>query len=223
MNVWRAQRGVSKFPSPAPPPLREPDAPTGGARDPALVALYNEAKEQYRARRYTEALALYERLAGLAPSDGRVAHFVGLLHWWKVKTRGDATKAEQWFQRAALAGDNYAFLSLSTVCRETGRPDKAREWLREAADKGYAPAIFYLGHGWEFGYWGAVDRTLALQCYERASAKGYCRADWRIGAILLRGGRGIWRIPVGLFKYVMAPLKMYVLLWRDPYDERVIW
>ena len=26
---------MSKFPSPAPPPLREPDAPTGGARDPA--------------------------------------------------------------------------------------------------------------------------------------------------------------------------------------------
>jgi TPR repeat protein len=202
--------------------MRLPDASVGSL-DPTLGMLYREGREHYRAGRYIEALESYERLAGLAPADARVAHFVGILYWWAPGTRRNPEKAYQWLERAARAGDRYAFLSLSKICRESGRPDEARQWLQEVADAGYPPALFFLGHGWEFGYWGTVDRSRALEYYERAASKGYCRADWRIGALLARGERGFWQIPVGLFKYVRAPLKMSVLLWRDPYDERVIW
>lgn len=159
----------------------------------------------------------------MVPSDSRVSSLVGCLHWWGAGTQRDAIQAERWLERAARMGDNYAYLSLSKVCRETARPDQARQWLEEATRRGYPPAAFFLGHGWEFGYWGNVDLEKALESYELAAAKGYCRASWRIGAILLRGERGIWRIPIGLLKYVAAPFRMYLLLWRDPYDERVVW
>lgn len=214
---------MSRWPHPPAPPFREPEPPVSVVNDHALVTLYTEAKALLRAGQYAGALKLYERLAGLVPSDARVPHLLGLLHWWGAGTPRDPVQAERWLERAARSGDNYAYLSLSKVCRETGRPDEGRRWLEEAADKDYTPAVFFLGHGWEFGYWGTVDRVRAFEYYERAAAEGYCRAGWREGALLLRGRRGIWRIPMGLFKYVTAPLRMCGLLWRDPYDERVIW
>lgn len=191
--------------------------------DPALVGLYKSAKERYREGQYAEALELYDRLADLVPGDGRVAHLVGCLHRWGAGTRRDPAKAEQWWERAARAGHNYALLSLSILCRETGRFDEAQQWVEEATTRGYAPGIFYLGHSWEFGYLGGVDRTRAVEFDERAAARGYCRASWRLAAISLKGGRGIWRIPGGLVGYITAPLQMCIVLWRNPYDERVIW
>ena len=203
--------------------MREPEPPDRALRDPELVRLYAEAKNRYRAGEHAAALELYERLSDRVPFDGRVSHFVGSLHLWGVGARRDTDQAEQWFQRAVVGGDNYAFLSLYKLCYETGRSEKARQWLEQAANAGYAPAMFFLGHGWEFGHWGAVDQTRGLKLYERAAEHGYYRADWRIGAIFLKGGCGLWRIPLGALKYMWAPLKMARVLWRDPYDERVIW
>jgi len=129
-----------------------------------------------------------------------------ILHRWGFGARRGLAQAEQWWEHAARAGYNYALLSLSVLCRETGRLDEARQWLEEATTRGYPPGIFYLGHSWEFGYLGAVDRTRAVEFYERAAAKGYWRASWRLAAISLKGGRGIWRIPGGLVGYVTARL-----------------
>ena len=214
---------MARLRHPAPFPMREPEPSDRALRDPELVRLYAEAKNRYLAGEHAAALELYERLADRVPFDGPVSHFVGSLHLWGVGARRDTDQAEQWFQRAVVGGDNYAFLSLYKLCHETGRPEKARQWLEQAANAGYAPAMFFLGHGWEFGHWGAVDQTRALKWYERAAEHGYYRADWRIGAIFLKGACGLWRIPLGALKYMWAPLKMARVLWRDPYDERVIW
>jgi len=213
----------SKFPSPAPPPIREPQPPEKALTDQAVVGLYTEAGNLYRSRKFGEALSLYERLADLVPSDPQIAHLIGMLYWWGAEMPRDVPQAEQWFERAMSGGDNYAYLSLSKMYRETGRLEQSRRCLETAAAKGYPPALFFLGHGWEFGYWGAIDRIRAFAYYEAAAERGYARASWRIGAMLLAGHRGVWGIPLGLCKYVTAPMRMSILLYRDPYDERVIW
>ena len=213
----------SKFPFPAPPPLREPQPPKTAVTDQVLIGLYTDAGNLYRSRKFGKALSLYKRLADLAPSDPHIPHLIGMLYWWGAEMPRDVPQAEQWLERAASGGDNYACLSLSKVYRDTGRLDQSLQWLETLATKSYPPALFALGHGWEFGYWGAIDRVRALVYYERAAARGYAQANWRIGAMLLAGRRGAWRIPLGLFKYVSAFVRVSILLYRDPYDERVIW
>jgi len=203
--------------------MREPEPSDRARQDPELVRLYADAKDRYRAGEHGAALELYKQLADRVPFDGRVSHFAGLLHLWGVGTPQDADQAEQWFRRAVAGGDQYAFISLYKLCVAAGRPEKARQWLEQAANAGYAPAMFFLGHGWEFGHWGTVDQTRALAWYARAAERSYYRADWRIGAIFLKGGGGLWRIPLGALKYIWAPLRMARVLWRDAYDERVVW
>lgn len=214
---------MSWFPSPPPPAVREPEPPEIAAEDPGIVALYSDAKRMYREGRYPEAFGLYRRLVDLVPSDARLACWMGLLHLWGAGPPEDSVEAERWLGRAARMGDSYANLTVAKVCRDTGRLEVARQWLEEAAARGYPPAIFSIGHGWEFGYWGAVNVPRALEYYARAAAKGYARAEQRGGAILLRGRASIWRAPLGLFRYLTGTVKLVGLLWRDPYDERVVW
>ena len=88
--------------------------------------------------------------------------------------------------------------------------------MKEGAGKGYAPAIYYVGTAWESGRWGQRDRGKAL-------AKWYYAAAMRIGVSLLRGESGLTKIPQGLFMYLSSVLRLFVLVYRNPHDERVLW
>jgi TPR repeat protein len=202
--------------------LRSPEPP-GPDTDPTLQQLYVEAKRLREGGRLGEAIKVYEQVATLNPSDGRVSILLGNLYWWGTGTAPDAAQGERWLERAARSGEHRAYLSLAAICRVQGRLDEERAWLEEGAARGYAPATYYVGSAWEFGRWGRVDRSKALEYYRRADAKGHCRATSRIGVSWLRGEGGAWRIPLGLFVYLAASVRLCILLCRDPYDERVAW
>jgi TPR repeat protein len=157
------------------------------------------------------------------PSDGRVSILIGNLYWWGTGTTADHVQGERWLERAARSGEHRAYLSLAGICASQGLPDRERAWLEEAAAKGYAPALYYVGSAWEFGRWGRIDRARAQEHYERAAAKGYCHATMRLGTSLMRGEHGLLWIPLGLFRYVASFIRMVALVYRDPNDERVMW
>src|SRR5262245_49322816 len=95
-----------------PPPLRPPEPPTGA--QPSLIRLYSEAKRLYEERRYREALVAYEELASISPTvDGRVAIIIGDLHWWGMSQDGDRSRAQQWLEQAAHAGEKRSYLYLA--------------------------------------------------------------------------------------------------------------
>jgi TPR repeat protein len=208
---------------PPPPPIRPPDPPDWAASDPKIAQLYAQARELHDAGRFQEALRVYEQLASINPSDGRVSLLIGNLYWWGTGTAPDHVQGERWLERAARSGEHRAYLSLAAICASQGLPDSERAWLEEAAAKGYAPALYYLGSAWEFGRWGRIDRARAVEQYERAAAKGYRHAAMRLGVSLMRGERGLLRMPLGMLRYAASFVQMVVLLYRDPSDERVMW
>lgn len=208
---------------PPPAPIRPPEPPDDASSDPVIAQLYVQARGLHNAGRFREALGVYEQLASMNPSDGRVSILIGNLYWWGTGTTPDPVQGERWLERAARSGEHRAYLSLAAICASQGRRVGERAWLEEAAAKGYAPALYYVGSAWEFGRWGRVDRAKALEYYEHAAVKGYRHAALRIGVSLLRGDRGLLRIPLGLFIYAASFVRLVVLLYRDPYDERVMW
>jgi TPR repeat protein len=82
-----------------------------------FVQIYPEAKK----RQYKRALDAYAAAGDQARAGSG---------------RGEEDQSEQWYRKAADAGDADAMVSLGALLRKQGEEDQAEQWYRKAADAG---------------------------------------------------------------------------------------
>jgi tetratricopeptide (TPR) repeat protein len=89
-----------------------------------FVQIYPETKK----RQYQQALDAYEAAVG---DRARAGSGQAL-----PKDQGKEDQAEQWYRRAADAGDTGAMVNLGVLLKDQGKGDEAEQWFRRAADAG---------------------------------------------------------------------------------------
>jgi TPR repeat protein len=97
-------------------------------------------------------------------------------------------EADKQNPRAMLTLGNILEGGVSLQNRNYG---KALEWYQKAADLDMTEAFYHLGVCYEIGMGTTPDLTKALANYEKASAKGYAPADFKLAVIYLNGAEGV--------------------------------
>jgi tetratricopeptide (TPR) repeat protein len=87
-----------------------------------FIQLYPETKR----RQYKQALDAYEAARGDQARAGSGRALLG--------EQGRQDQAEQWYRKAADAGDADAMVNLGALLAERGEEDQAGQWYRKAAD-----------------------------------------------------------------------------------------
>jgi TPR repeat protein len=98
--------------------------------------------------------------------------------------RGNASKAAQWYRKAADSGNTSAIVNLGLLLEQRGAADEAEQWYRTAADAGNTDAMFNLGV--LLNQRGAADE--AAQWYRTAADAGDTDAMANLGVVLREQG-----------------------------------
>ena len=108
----------------------------------------------------------------------------------------DRESSRQWMLKAAEQGYVPAQVGLGEMYLANARtgpvPDypHAERWLRMAATQGDAEAQFWLGAGYERGFFGVIDYREALKWLQMASAQGLPDAQFCVGG-MYDAGEGV--------------------------------
>ncbi|MBT9599181.1 MAG: sel1 repeat family protein [Vitreoscilla sp.] len=109
----------------------------------------------------------------------------------KAYERGEFVPASQAFGELGAQGDPVALHNLAAMHLRgelpESSPERARELLARAADKGFVTAQLALGELYESGRLGRADLPLALAWYERAATAGSVDAQVAAGTAHFMG------------------------------------
>lgn len=116
-------------------------------------------------------------------------------------TKSDYLESERWYRQAVVAGSVLAEYGLGRLFLKSGRPVEARQYFELAANKGYVPAIHFLGRIYFYGQGVPKDIEKATELLERAASGGSVFAQRILGQILVQKNssflkklRGVWLI-----------------------------
>ena len=110
---------------------------------------------------------------GEEPMDAEAMSRLGDRYFYGEEIEQSYEQAEEWYRRAAEAGDPAGMLGLGR-CYEEGYDDQetAVEWYRQAAEAGNAEAQYALGNRYYFGEGVEQDYALAVEWYQKAVEGG---------------------------------------------------
>ena len=125
---------------------------------------------------------------GEEPMDAEAMSRLGDRYFYGEEIEQSYEQAEEWYRRAAEAGDPAGMLGLGR-CYEEGYDDQetAVEWYRQAAEAGNAEAQYALGNRYYFGEGVEQDYALAVEWYQKAVGAGNPAGMAGLGNCYFRG------------------------------------
>ena len=100
----------------------------------------------------------------------------------------DLGAAEKWYARAAGAGSAFGKYELGRLYLRTHRYEDARRVFIEATERGYVPAIHFLGRIYLFGYGVETDVVKAESYLKTAASRGNLHARRALAHLYLKHG-----------------------------------
>ena len=136
-----------------------------------------------------EKLAKLLKDAELGNAEAQAA--LGRMYWRGEGVPKDATKAFEWYEKAAAQGDGNAQTVVGWMyLRGEGVPKdsaKAFEWNQKAVAQGNAQGQNAFGAMYELGEGVPKDAAKAREWYEKAATQGLAEAQVNLGRIFQRG------------------------------------
>jgi hypothetical protein len=145
---------------------------------------------------FKQAYDLSLALAEAGVSSAQV--FLGWLYQTGKGVRQDLDQAKRWYRSALKSNSPRAEFYLGTVYWNQSAFPEAIQWFETAAAHGYAPAAYQLARMYRYGVGVERDPELARRFVEQAAGEGHIFARRDLAHDMLRGRRGLSRIPVGL-------------------------
>ena len=179
------------------------------------------ASNLFEQGKYEEALTRYLVLAEAGSTTAQV--FVGWMYHEGRGIRKDLDEAQRWYSKAADAGSPVGQFYLGMLYWIEKKYRKAFEWLEKSASQGYSPAIYRLGTFYDLGEGGNLDKDNAYRCYEQAAEMGHLAAQKEMAVSMIKGYRGLLRIPQGVFMFARSLCKALTLAGSDPDSDRIRW
>lgn len=112
--------------------------------------------------------------------DASAQFLLGHMYATGQDTAKNVAVAIQWLEKAATKSHPDAPLRLGRLYLEISDHAKARAWFNNAASKGNAEAIYWLGHMAYHGLGEKINYPRALASFEKASALGNLNATTKL-------------------------------------------
>lgn len=171
------------------------------------------------AGKHQEALGKYR---GLAHRGSIAAQLhLGWMYQEGTGVQRSLEEACKWYQKAADSNSPLGQYYLGLLHAQEENYQLAIEWLNEAAEQGYMPALYRLGKMYETGKGVAANELKAHQYFERASKLGHLFAQRAIAGKMIKGRYGITKIPKGLYQFVRVLWLGWKIGIQDLDDERI--
>jgi uncharacterized protein len=175
-------------------------------------ALFEEGK-------YKEALERYRILAQGGSVNAQLR--IGWMYHAGRGVNQDLDEAQRWYQKAADDNSPAGQFYVGILYRGQGQYQQAIAWTEKSALQGYLPAMYRLGE--MYGWGDAADRDKGYRYFEQAAKQGHIMAQRQIAVTLLKGKRGILRIPQGLYLFARVLWTGIKLGWNDPDSDKIRW
>ncbi len=102
----------------------------------------------------------------------------------------DKAQAAQWFERAARTGSMSGAFYFARFLTTDGKHSESIHWYKQAADRGYPPALFRLGLAYAKGKGIEINIRLAYKYLEASKKDGHVFALREIALLDIKGNRG---------------------------------
>jgi len=148
---------------------------------------YRQAGRLYKKKKYWKAVEIVKKAADLGHVKAQYRYARAL-----EKGKGadkDIDQAKNWYEKAAIQGDQNSQFSLGNIYRKDGDYKPALKWLQKAANAGSAAAQNNVGYMYKKGMatgWGDPDE--ALKWYTMAAEGGNKVGQYNVCLILYRKG-----------------------------------
>jgi TPR repeat protein len=189
---------------------------------PRLVANTTSSKVAQallKAGQYEEAFA---RLKDLANSgDGWASLHLGWMYHKGLACSADLDKAEQNYLRAYENGLPEAALYLGRVYKSMARYQDALRFLKEAASKEDPSAAYWAYAIYSDPASGEQDPRKATEFLEKAASLGHVFARRDLAKRMIRGKRGVSRIPYGIWSLIANVVRTARIAASDREDPRL--
>lgn len=167
---------------------------------------------------YEEAFKAYHKLA--ESGSVRAQLLVGWMYHAGQGVTQNFDAARDWYRKAADAGSPEGQYYLGTLYRTDGQYEQAISWFEKAASQGYARAFYGLGKMHEIGEGVTINQNKAYEYFERAANLGHMVAKREIAVRMIKGQRGLTRIPIGLCRLAGTMKAAYKLALDDPDSDQ---
>jgi len=169
--------------------------------------------------RLHEAYELALRLATAGQSDAQMK-----LGWMYQVGKGvdrDLEQAKVWYRAALQTESPRAEFYLGTVYWNESAFPEAVAWFESAASHGFTPAMYQLGRMYRHGVGVAPDEGVAAQYVEEAARGGHIFAQRDLAREMVKGRRGLLRIPVGFLRLIQVGYRGVRTGWQNFEDDRL--
>ncbi len=146
------------------------------------------------------------------------------LGWMYSHGKGVGTNleiAKQYLLRPAEEGDKEAQFYLGRNFIQINDLDQAIFWLEKSANSGYSPALFRLGCLYDKDKHLKKDDEKATDYFERAARLNHVGGLIRYSYKLIKGNRGILKIPKGFIILLKGIFLVFYFSSKDEGDERL--
>jgi TPR repeat protein len=197
--------------------------PSGSSAEPprgSQDAQMNLAADLYKSGKYADALDVY---SNLSRKGENVYATVQLAHMYAtgLGTLRDIDVAERLYETAAQSGSLYAKYYFALFLLKSQREPEAREIMDELTNKGYLPAIYWLGKMFYEGIGGSRDRETGEYYLRYAAVSGgHIWADRYLISLDLRS-RSIRRISLAVLRLPVVAFRAALIGLRASDDNRI--
>jgi len=181
--------------------------------DPASVELERAFKLRDEGR-YHESISIFRRFALRGDCYAQIQ--LGDMLDRGLGGDRDTLEARKWLSTAAASGDSYSRLRFARFLEQEHEDKNALDIIRELAETGYPPAIYRLARYLESGVGTEMDVAGSRQYLLEAAKKGHVRALRTLAVWEIKGKFGIWRIPIGLARFVTNLFYVATLATQKP-------
>jgi uncharacterized protein len=128
-----------------------------------------DRKERSIVRRNPSAAVTWFRQAANR-GDSTAASALGYAYNVGLGTKRNVAIAIRWYRRAARSGNSTATYNLATVYRDAGKPRRAFQWWKRAADMRDGDAAVDVGNCYQYGIGTRKSAANAKRMFRRAIA-----------------------------------------------------
>lgn len=184
-----------------------------------LSARCQEAVEYFKRGDVERAIQQMHQLSTEGHSPAQV--FLGWASELGRTGNVNLDEARRWYSAAAKAGNAVGQLYLGSLLIRHGEESAGADWIRRAADQGYAPALYRLGKLYEAGV--GVERSDAegVRCMEKAAVAGHPFAQRWIAVRAIKGRDGWKAFLRGVKWFISTPILAFKLGW-NPEDPNIL-
>jgi len=148
---------------------------------------YDNGINYYKQAKYKQAMGSF--LIASNNDDNRAMLVVGIMYANGDGVERNQIKSNQWFKKAANAGNIHAYDKLGNFYASKDDYKEAFIWFEKAANTGDSKAAYNLGYFYTGGLGVKRDLGMALNWYGKAAFAGNVDAQLNLGFMYI-GGQG---------------------------------